>query len=1772
MATPSAWALTPDGIDPGIPVNPPNFGAGTTQSRPVVADNSGENFGVAYLSETDPLIGIPESHIRFQAFDQVLGPLDEILPGPVTMDDGQGIIQGAPAIAGWGDGYAVVWQEKATEDAPALLRARVTGPVGLIGSEFSISMPTNPAPGFTQHSVTLTPYEKTLDANLRITAVGFNVAWVEEAEGVPPAIRMQRFEVVPDVLGEPSLIAAAGADGEARVGGNDVIDLGTGTHPSLAALHDGETVIIWTGADGILQGQMRDVSGAVMTTGLNLNAALGGHQVAAGHAARAVPLGAGNFGVFWVSAKDAASPDDLVVRGETFVLADGAATWVAGGVRDIVDLPEGLDGYSGHFNVAGLGEGNDGGVISFGTTDGRVWMQSFDGNGVVPAGPPYEMSLGAGAADAGQHSIAGLVSDRAVVVAQNGNGDILAQMVDTRTPGQQLAGDRLDLDNNGNLDEVDSRPDLIVGTIGDDVIVADRGDAEDPEGDADVVHGAMGNDTFFGGGGADRLDGGLGTDVAAYRGTRQDFSVTMNGDGSLTVRDMRLQNRGRDPGLEGQDIIKDVEQLAYGPNTMVGTALGTGGTLNIAGAAQVNTEMYSYALPPLQFSMPEGTPQPWGLTSMAGFTVNIGPSLTDPTYTTGQQASPVAVAMEDSFGFVWQTGNDVFVKAYDPLGQHDVGFGGGAQIFKVNLDPADAVTEQVSGLAASMAGDLGIVAVWQEGDAAGGATVVKGRHTAAVGGITGAGEFQVQASAAGLSQRGAAVVGYEIVDANNDTVEFGFNVAYTEASGANPSGRILLDRFVIPVAGGNEQAPVSTPVNGTDTGDFVVAENGRDAAAASLHDGELIVTYVDGNQVKAAVLVPSTDAGGVTTFGEMVTVTMPGSVPAGVKPQVAGLTTGFVVAYRDANGAIQAHVMTPGGEDGWTDTASIAPLALPAGATGVFRISPTAEDDFGSGFAIYYEVRSDAGTSTVRGQTFGYDGATIGGEFNVFNDGSTGSATGFSAAGMADGRLVIAAAGQAIDALDTDGGILARVLDTRVPGEQIIGPADGARRDLLVGTAGDDAVDGREDDDEVHGGLGDDFVIGGSGNDQVFGEAGRDTLIGGSENDTMDGGADDDLLIGGFGVDTMAGGDGSDTISYQGEFSNFAINLLVGQTSSDRNPANSSTPGSGIEDTFTSIENVIGGEGNDTITGDAIGNTLSGRAGNDVISGGGGRDYMDGGDGNDTLRGDSGDDVLSGGGGNDTIIGGDGTGDEVQFNGTRASYTVTFNRTTSVFTIDHTGGGEDGKDTVSGVEWFQFQGERISATQLGNNPTPPPPAGGLTIRGTNGANTLVGTAGNDLMLGLGGNDTMSGLGGDDTMDGGAGSDVMSGDGGNDIMDGGAGLDTLNGGIGNDTLEGGLGRDFLSGDAGNDKLLGGDGNDTLVGGAGTDTLDGGLGADTMTGGAGNDTFLVDLAADLVVEAAGEGTDTVKSLVSYTLVSQVENLELQGDDNLNGTGNNLNNRITGTIGANVLSGLGGDDTLVGGDGNDTLDGGTGNDRMEGGLGDDTYVLDSSGDVVVEAVSQGNDTVRVTATTAITFSLGNIENLILTGTAAHGGVGNASDNTMTGNAGANTLSGGGGNDTINGAGGADILDGGAGIDTLGGDAGADTINGGAGNDIIDGGAGNDILRGDAGNDRLTGDLGADRFTYDSLTLGRDTITDFGIGADKIDLSAIDATLNDAANGAFLYIRGGAFTGLGQGQVRWDAASTSVQIDSGNGGAAEMSIVLENILTVPAQSIFIL
>src|SRR5688572_4262949 len=372
----------------------------------------------------------------------------------------------------------------------------------------------------------------------------------------------------------------------------------------------------------------------------------------------------------------------------------------------------------------------------------------------------------------------------------------------------------------------------------------------------------------------------------------------------------------------------------------------------------------------------------------------------------------------------------------------------------------------------------------------------------------------------------------------------------------------------------------------------------------------------------------------------------------------------------------------------------------------------------------------------------------------------------------------------------------------------------------------------------------------------------------------------------------------------------------------------------------TDLDDILfGAEGNDWLEGLAGNDQLWGFEGNDLLEGGDGQDSFVGGIGNDDLRGGDGasdfllggegDDVLSGGAGGYALMdGGDGSdtyrfssgdgyanaaaftlGDKLQLTDLNSGDVIITRGEYNVFVlVPSTGAAINlySATSVPGQEAYRATIEFSDGTVWG-----PEQLAGVPYNGTEGNDVLNGSEFDDELYGLGGND-----------------DLYSND----------------------------GNDYLDGDDGMDRLYGGAGDDFFVDSAGFDQL---------YGGAGNDTYLI-TDFDVVQENAGEGTDVISTNLNYELPDHVEYLIMAGSQ-LSGTGNDLNNLISGNAATNVIDGRGGADTMM------------------GGAGDDHYIVDDSNDQVIENAGGGVDTVE---SSIVSYTLAStLENLILTGTAAIG-----------------------------------------------------------------------------------------------------------------------------------------------------------------------------------------
>jgi Ca2+-binding RTX toxin-like protein len=334
-----------------------------------------------------------------------------------------------------------------------------------------------------------------------------------------------------------------------------------------------------------------------------------------------------------------------------------------------------------------------------------------------------------------------------------------------------------------------------------------------------------------------------------------------------------------------------------------------------------------------------------------------------------------------------------------------------------------------------------------------------------------------------------------------------------------------------------------------------------------------------------------------------------------------------------------------------------------------------------------------------------------------------------SAAGIDDGRILVGYQ-------DAVGDVSAAYLDTRQPGVPIIGPRNGALRDVAVGTVGDDSMDGRGLDDELYGGLGNDLITLGTGNDIGDGGLGNDTIIGGAGQDILIGGSGDDLLVGGSsgpadpkidtiltsglaatlveanangglsntgltvaqinaftannpGADMVSGGAGIDTITMQGEFGDFKINLATAVVESDRD----------LNGSF--------------ILEDVIGNVVDNGAGGQIFQFSADIENATGSFGDDLIIGNDNDNVIDVGGGSNTVDGAGGLADRMIIHAKQTDLLINFDNTTQTYTFIKPAAGTSPEriQIAKNVEFFTFvddTGAELDTTATGVDLIPGP--------------------------------------------------------------------------------------------------------------------------------------------------------------------------------------------------------------------------------------------------------------------------------------------------------------------------------------------------------------------------------------------------------------------------------------------------------------------------------
>ena len=458
------------------------------------------------------------------------------------------------------------------------------------------------------------------------------------------------------------------------------------------------------------------------------------------------------------------------------------------------------------------------------------------------------------------------------------------------------------------------------------------------------------------------------------------------------------------------------------------------------------------------------------------------------------------------------------------------------------------------------------------------------------------------------------------------------------------------------------------------------------------------------------------------------------------------------------------------------------------------------------------EVPAEAG---VWYQLFDSNGARIGSElqFHTHTIESGFFFTGFtSLTELADGRVVAAWSLSGFDNINP----------AKTNFQVIIDPRQGAVN--LFRTAQGDNLIGTQFDDVISGGAGDDTLEGAGGEDSLFGGDGNDILQATDDGDLLDGGA------------------GTDTVSYQ--FASGGVFVTLNGQSVDG-------------DQYFGIENFIGSRYNDVLIGSNAINTLRGGAGDDDLVGNGGNDVLSGELGSDEINGGSGNDILNGGAGIDRLDGG--TGNDTLIGGADTDFFFVDSAGDVVRELSNQGMFDR---VVASVSYALPAGQEIELLNTDN----PYNRIEINFTGNEFANEIQGNNSKNILDGRGGADRLLGL---------ASNDTYFVDAGDKIVDS-SGVDNLNAsqsyvlGV-NVSVE--LLRTVNAAAVTAINLTGNNLVNIVIGNAGNNALNGGGGADTLQGLGGNDSYVVDNAADKIVETSGRGTDNVNASVSYVLAANV-----------------------------------------------------------------------------------------------------------------------------------------------------------------------------------------------------------------------------------------------------------------------------------------------------------
>ena len=670
----------------------------------------------------------------------------------------------------------------------------------------------------------------------------------------------------------------------------------------------------------------------------------------------------------------------------------------------------------------------------------------------------------------------------------------------------------------------------------------------------------------------------------------------------------------------------------------------------------------------------------------------------------------------------------------------------------------------------------------------------------------------------------------------------------------------------------------------------------------------LVLTAIPASAAAATFGCGSTEVFGVST----VTITTTGAGDLSVGRSAAGLlqTSGTVpgVTWTALSGATCTGATVD--NVGTLNVVAGAGLALNLGvdlADGGFVGSDGDEVDI----SVTY-ILAQTNTLTITGADEGndirigaYGGTTTTGAMNLNGDADVDltwtelNATHAITVNGGDGDDVISAAGG---------------LGTGLVLDRIIAINGGDGDNTVTGGSDIDNIDVTGDGDStVDGGYGaDDIDITGTGDNTVSGGVGIDNIAvaaSATGDNVLQGGPDSDIIDGSLAIA------GADNVFDGGSGAN---NDLTGGAGDDTFDQGTSSLGT---------DHIIGGAGLDTVDYSGRANAVVIENDATVLCGEPGEadtvdaavEYLIGGSGDDEITGTAASTVVIGGPGADTLD--NASTSTLSYETSPAAVTVDLNADPVTDEQPVSGGDAEG-DVVTGFE---------KATGSDFNDA---------LTGDDVANTLTGGDGDDTLDGGLGGDTLNGGDGNDALTGGLGADTMTGGDGDDTFDEGAatsGKDDMTGDLGDDTVDysarttdtivnlaGDLGSDDSGEDTDGDgtadeadasltveNALTGSGDDTIIGNASDNLISGGAGADDMDGAAGVDS--VDYSADTVGVVVNLSTEVASGGdAAGDVIADFENaIGGAGNDSLTGT--NDDNELIGGAGTDFCKGGAGDDTI-------------------------------------------------------------------------------------------------------------------------------------------------------------------------------------------------------------------------------------------------------------------